>query len=218
MMDVKPIERSDSLKDLAYREIKKQLLGGGFRRESVYSANQFAEMLGISRTPAREALLQLVAEGHLAPVDNQGFRIREYSDKEIRDFFEARRLVETYVVERAAGNLSGEQLLRMDENHRRMSDLARRGKLDAFLETDREFHTDLVRDHNNLFLESVMERIRSHFAIFGLAAIAHEGRVQQILREHLAVICALREGNQARAAAAMREHLLITEKAVLGQS
>ena len=55
-MDVKPIQRPGSLKDLAYQEIKKQLLAGGFRRDAVYSANQFAEILAVSRTPAREAV------------------------------------------------------------------------------------------------------------------------------------------------------------------
>jgi DNA-binding GntR family transcriptional regulator len=217
MLSVKPIERPGSLKDLAYQEIKRQLLAGGLRRELVYSANQFAEILGISRTPAREALLQLVAEGHLVPVENQGFRIKEYSEKEIRDFFEARRLVETYVVERVAGSLTPEQLLEMDEGHRRMALLAKEGDHDAFLEIDKEFHTSLVRRHHNVLLESVMDRIRSHFAVFGLAAISHEGRAQEILREHRSVLHALHEGNKEKAAAAMREHLLITERYVLNK-
>ena len=217
MQDVRPIQRPGSLKDLAYQEIKKQLLAGGFQRDTVYSANQFAEILAISRTPAREALLLLVAEGHLVPVEGRGFRVKEYSEKEIRDFFEARRLVETYVAECIAGTLTAEELSAIDENLRRMTRFAGNGKLDAFLETDKEFHTSLVRRHNNLLLESVMDRIRSHFAIFGLAAISHEGRVQEILREHHAVIHALHDGNKKKAATAMRDHLLITEKYVLGK-
>jgi DNA-binding GntR family transcriptional regulator len=217
MIDVRPLERRGRLKDLAYQEIKKQLHAGTLRRDSVYSAAQFAEVLGISRTPAREALLQLVTEGHLVSVDNRGFRIKEYSEKEIRDFFEARRLLETHVIEHVAGKLDAGELSRIDDNQRRMGELAAKGKLEAFLEIDREFHTGLVRKHNNMFLESVMDRIRSHFAIFGLAAISHPGRVQEILREHHAVIHALHDGSPSKAAHAMRDHLLLTEKAVLGK-
>lgn len=217
MIGARPLERAGTLKDRAYLEIKKQLLSGGFRKEDVCSANQFAELLGISRTPAREALLQLAAEGHLVAVENRGFRIKDYSDKEIRDFFEARRLVETYVVERVAGTLAAGQLLELDENLQRMKALAKGGDLDAFLETDKEFHTSLVHRHNNLLLESVMDRIRSHFAVFGLAAISHPGRVQEILREHHAILHALHDGSKEKAAAAMREHLLITEQCVLGK-
>jgi len=218
MIDAQPIERRVSLKDLAYHEIKKQLLGGGLQRESVYSAQQFAQILHISRTPAREALLQLVAEGHLVTVENQGFRIREYSEKEIRDFFEARRLVETYVVERVAGTLRREELDRIDDGLGRMKALAKNADHDAFLEVDQEFHSSLVRRTGNLILESVVDRIRSHFAIFGLAALSHESRAQEILCEHGAVIAALRGGDPAGAAAAMREHLLLTEKHALGKA
>lgn len=217
MIHATPIERPESLKDRAYREIKRLLVGGGLQRDSVYSANHFAGLLGISRTPAREALLQLVAEGHLVSVDNQGFRIREYSEKEIRDFFEARRLLETHVVEQVAGTLDAAALHAIDEDLRRMTELAREGKHEAFIEIDREFHSSLVRRHDNLFLESVMERIRGHFAVFGLAAIAHEGRAQEILCEHRAIIDALHAGHKANAAHAMRDHLLVTERYVLGK-
>jgi len=217
MIPATPIARPGTLKDLAYREIKKQLLGGALQRDSVYSANQFAELLGVSRTPAREALLQLVAEGHLVSVDNQGFRIKSYTDKEIRDFFEARRLVETHVAEHVAGTLDPEALAGIDRNLARMTDLARKGDQRAFLDVDKEFHSFLVRRHNNLFFETMMERIRNHFTVFGLAAMSHAGRIQEILVEHRAVIAALHAGDKAQAAAAMRDHLLITEKHVLGK-
>lgn len=216
MIDAQPIPRPGSLKDLAYVEIKKQLLAGNLRRDSVYSANRFAELLGVSRTPAREALLQLVAEGHLVSVDNQGFRIKEYSEKEIRDFFEARRLVETHVAEHVAGTLDAAALEEFDRNLGRMTDLAHLGDQHAFLEVDKEFHSALVRRHDNAFLETIMDRIRSHFAVFGLAALSHAGRVDEILTEHRAVLRALHAGDKAQAAAAMRDHLLITEKYVLG--
>ncbi len=217
MMHARPIERPGSLKDRAYQEIKRQLLGGGLRRDSVYSAAQFAGLLGVSRTPAREALLQLVTEGHLVSVDNQGFRIKEYSEKEIRDFFEARRLLETHVAGHVAGTLDAVALRKIDADLKRMTELARRGKHEAFIEIDREFHSSLVRRHDNLFLESVMDRIRSHFAVFGLAAISHPGRAQEILREHRAIVDALHAGHKAKAAAAMRQHLLVTERVVLGK-
>ena len=105
----------------------------------------------------------------------------------------------------------------IDGNLRQMNELDAKGDHDAFLETDKEFHTSLVRRYDNLILDSIMDRIRSHFAVFGLAAISHAGRVPEILCEHRAVIDALHGGNKSRAAAAMRDHLLITEKYVLGK-
>src|SRR5262249_55457354 len=80
-----PIERSASLKDAAYTQIKNLLLGGQLAPDRLYSAQYFAEMLGVSRTPIREALLQLTGEGFLVCHDVRGFQIKEFTDKEIRD-------------------------------------------------------------------------------------------------------------------------------------
>src|SRR4051812_43635930 len=105
-----PLQRPGTLKDLAYREIKQQLVSGRLLRDRIYSAQHFAEQLGISRTPAREALLQLASEGFLVCLDVRGFKVREFSEKEIRDVFETRQVIEAYVVERAAGELSAEEV------------------------------------------------------------------------------------------------------------
>src|SRR5687767_2401156 len=106
MLDVPPIDRPQSLKDLAYKQIRSLLLRGQMDPDSVYSANQFAETLGVSRTPVREALLQLVAEGFLAVVEQRGFRLRRFTEKEIRELFETRRLIETYAAEKLTGTLT----------------------------------------------------------------------------------------------------------------
>src|SRR5262249_47924641 len=90
------IDRPRTLKDQAYREIKQQLLAGHLEHERLYSAQHFAERLGVSRTPVREALLQLASEGFLVCLDVRGFKIREFSDQEIRDLFETREVIETH--------------------------------------------------------------------------------------------------------------------------
>jgi DNA-binding GntR family transcriptional regulator len=82
-----PIARHGSLKDAAYRQIKELLLSGRLEHGRLYSAQYFAEMLGVSRTPVREALLQLTSEGSLVCLDVRGFKIREFTDKEVRDVF-----------------------------------------------------------------------------------------------------------------------------------
>jgi DNA-binding GntR family transcriptional regulator len=94
------------LNELAYKEIKNLLVTGQLEFNMMYSANQFAEILGVSRTLVREALLQLTKEGCLISVQAQGFKIKEYSEKEIKDFFETRKLIESYVIERLVGSLT----------------------------------------------------------------------------------------------------------------
>src|SRR5688572_28620115 len=98
MIGAHPLDRPRSLHALAYDQIKALLLSGRLSRDRLYSANDFAETLRISRTPVREALLQLAAENYLVFVEGRGVRVRQFTTKEIRDFFETRQLVEPYVL------------------------------------------------------------------------------------------------------------------------
>ena len=99
MLDVPRLSRPNGLKDLAYDQLRSLILRGQLAAETVYSAAQFAEMLGVSRTPVREALLQLVTEGFLTVIKQEGYTLRRFTEKEIRELFETRRLIETYVAE-----------------------------------------------------------------------------------------------------------------------
>jgi DNA-binding GntR family transcriptional regulator len=212
-----PLERPDSLKDLAFRRIKALLTEGRLEPDRIYSANQFADTLAVSRTPVREALLQLATEGFLVFVEGRGFRIRRYTAKEVQDFFETRRLIETYVAEKLTGKLGPEELAALDGQLRAMRGFAAERDAARFLEADQEFHLSLVRRHSNLHLASLMEGIRSHIAIFGLKAIAHEGRFREVVQEHGAIVSALREAQPRKVVRAVLLHLHTTERYVLGE-
>ncbi len=211
------IERPESLKELAYRRIRDRLVSGRLQAESVYSAIEFAQGLGVSRTPVREALLQLAAEGFLDVIDGRGFRVRDYSEKEIRDIFETRRLIEAYVVERAAEGLGAPELALLDRNQKTLAERGRGDDPVSFLETDREFHMSLVRRSGNELLVSLMDRIRNHIAIFGLRALSREGRTRQVVAEHGRILKALHRRDRAEAVRALRDHLLATERHVLAR-
>jgi DNA-binding GntR family transcriptional regulator len=214
MMNVSRIERPGSLKDLAYQEIKNHLLSGRLREDTIYSANQFADLLGVSRSPVREALLQLAAEGYLVFIEGRGFRVREFSEKEIKDIFEARQVIESYVVQRLVTGVSDEDLRPLEQLQKLMTERAESGDTIGFLEADKEFHMTLARCHGNQMMVSIMENIRNYFSIFGLKVIAHEGvqRVHEVLREHNEILKALRRKDKKSAVQAMREHLLTTER------
>src|SRR5262245_8637908 len=102
------LKRGISLKDMAYDEIKKRLVNCELEPGLLYSAQYFAAMLGVSRTPVREALLRLTNEGFLICRDVKGFKVKEFSLKEMRDVVETRQVIESFVVRRLAGRLTPE--------------------------------------------------------------------------------------------------------------
>ena len=154
-----PDRPPSSLKDAAYRSIKDQLVSGQLEHDKIYSAQHFAAMLGVSRTPIREALLQLAGEGFLVCLEARGFKIKPFSEREIRDVFETRRMIETFVARQLIEKLTPEDIRQLKENLRVMAEHAQRGSAHGFMEADKAFHLSLVRCAGNQLLVSIMETI-----------------------------------------------------------
>jgi DNA-binding GntR family transcriptional regulator len=212
MKQIAPIERPKTLMGLAYEEIKRLLTTGQLEFGKIYSANQFAEILGVSRTPVREALLQLTAEGYLVSTLGRGFRIRDFSEKEIKDFFETRQMIEVYVIEHLVDLLNEVDFRYLKECCIRMRENSGAGYTTAFLEADKDFHMSLVHRYNNLFLVSIMGDIRNLISIFGQRALSHAGRTSEVIGEHERILRSLRQKNGKEAVEAMLSHLGTTEK------
>jgi DNA-binding GntR family transcriptional regulator len=209
------VKRSDTLKEQVYRKLKSLLTGGQLHPDVFYSANQFAERLGVSRTPAREALLQLEAEGFLVAEDNRGFRLKEFSAKEARDFFEMRRLMESYAIAKLCDALTHDDLQLLEESLKRMRTAAEQRDAAGFIASDEDFHLAVISRADNLFLTSLIRNIRDFIAIFGRRMVEHDERMAEVVEEHQQVLKALKARDKARSVDALTRHLEKTEARLL---
>ncbi len=209
------LEQPGTLQNQAYERIKALLITGQLEFDKVYSANHFAENLGVSRTPIREALLQLTAEGFFVSLRGRGFKIKEFSKKEIQDFFEARKMIEAYVIEQLVDEVSVTDLKPLDDSIEQMINGHKKSGSYGFLEADKSFHMNLIRRYENSLLESIMGNIRDFISILGQKALASPGRVQEVIREHQDILEALHQKNKIAAVRAIKYHLDATEKSLL---
>ena len=209
------LEQPGTLQNLAYERIKTLLINGQLEFDEVYSANHFAEILGVSRTPIREALLQLTSEGFFVSLRGRGFKIKEFSEKEIQDFFEARKMIEAYVIEQLVDEVSAEDLKPLDDSLAQMINGHKKTETYSFLEADKSFHMNLIRRYQNSLLESIMGNIRDFISILGQKALASPGRVQEVIREHQHILEALHQKDRIKAVQAIQYHLDATEKSLL---
>ena len=209
------LEPPGTLQNLAYERIKTLLVNGQLEFDEVYSANQFAEMLGVSRTPIREALLQLTAEGFFISLRGRGFKIKEFSEKEIRDFFETRKMIESYVIEQLVEAVAEDDLKPLEDSLERMLNGHGREEIYPFLDADKAFHMNLIHRYKNTLLESIMENIRDFISILGRKALRSPGRFQEVIREHQRIVAALRQKDKNQAVQAINDHLDATERSLI---
>ena len=204
--------RRVNAQDSAYRWLKTHIAGLPRTEGTFLTEGEVAAAAGTSRTPVREALLRLEAEGLVKIVPKKGAFVPPVSDRDVSDVMEARSVVEEWSVERIATShrslnpeldaLVTELAVLVTEQEAAVDDTG------AFIDLDRAFHRTIVQAAGNLVVESFYESLRDRQVRMGLRAVASaEDRARRVLTEHRAIVRALRNRNAERATRAVRVHL-----------
>lgn len=193
-----------SLREQVGEALRSLLISGRMRPGQVYSAPRLAAEFGISATPVREAMLDLVSEGLVEVVRNKGFRVTALDDKELDALAELRGLIEIPVMGMVAEQCEGEiasEVERLRPLARKITKAAATSDLLTYTEVDNEFHTRFLALHGNHHVVSVVRDMRRRSRLFGLEALADAGVLAKMSEEHEEMVdAALR-----RDGAAMRE-------------
>lgn len=196
-----------SLRGQVAEALRSALAGGKLSPGVVYSAPVLAEEFGISPTPVREAMIDLVRDGLFEAVRNRGFRVVPLSDRDLAELTEIRELVEVPAVVRLAGRVpdGAQRSLRVlvKEAEAAASD----GDLIRFLDADRRFHTELLQLTGNRTLVRTVLDLRTRSRMYGLVKPAASDELVASAREHARLLNALAAGDADEARKIMMRHL-----------
>jgi len=213
MMDYRfPRVRTKSLKDQAYEILRSSVITGQLEPGRLHNEKDLARGLGISRTPVREALLDLSKEGMIVFVPRKGIMIREITHKDVSDVMELRKVIENYIIESCCSKLTPADLKRLGKIIDKQKTLASNCDREGYVDADREFHLFLASRTGNRQLLHVMENLRDLLHSMAIKAIGYQDRMDQVLREHKRIWAALEERDQKEAKEAMFLHLDTTER------
>ncbi|GIJ20938.1 GntR family transcriptional regulator [Micromonospora lutea] len=180
-----------SAAERAYRHLKRAILEQLHPGGSLVSEGEIADATGVSRTPVREALLRLEAEGLVRLFPKRGALILPVSAREIADVIEARRLVETHA---AAQVWPRRAEIRADlaDLLAQMRTAHAAGDLTALMAADRAFHATVVDAAGNRILAELYQRLRDRQLRMGEASFRLSPRwAETALTEHAAQLAAL---------------------------
>ena len=196
-----------SLRERVAVSLRAALVSGRMVPGVTYSVPALAEQFGVSATPVREAMLDLVNEGIVAAVPNKGYRVVELSDAELDQVSQLRRLLEVPTVGDLAGSLSPAGVKRLRSLAREVRAAALKADVVAYVEADRELHLALLGEAGNPRLVDLVGRLRDQSRLYGLEQLAAEGVLVESADEHLALIDALEAGDRRAAEKVMSHHL-----------
>ncbi|MGA5894720.1 GntR family transcriptional regulator [Streptomyces venetus] len=202
-------------REKAYAYLKDTVLTDPAMQGAFLSEQELADRVGVSRTPVREALLQLAAEDLVELVPKRGARVSPLTGREIRELMELRGVVERYAAQQlvAGGTAPVAGLRSLLERQRELTgaDQAR-----EFIAVDHCFHSALVSAVGNALLDRHYDGLRSRQVRAGVVALFNQqGRQEAVLEEHEAIVDALEAGDAQAACAAIDHHLESTLKVLL---
>ena len=206
---------SPSLKDQAFQSIREAILNGRLKPGILYKEQGIANELGISKTPVREALLELVGRGFVTSFPRKGFEINSLSAKNIRDLFELRLVLETAVIRHITADISKESLKELEAILARDRQAVRNDDRTQVLRVNRELHSYLAALTGNEYLIRSLQNIQDLIEWLIAGTLSYRGRAGKAYSEHLSIFNMLKKGDVQGAVAAMAEHLSITQREIL---
>lgn len=202
-----PLDGRRRYRDQVADALRAALIAGELKPGEVYSAPALAARFGVSPTPVREAMLDLVREGLVDTMPNKGFRVTEVSERQLDEFTQIRELIEIPVLVSLATKADRQELEALRPQAREIVARAAEGDLIGYVEADRRFHLALLAMAGNEHLVTVVEDLRKRSRLFGLQALAGAGKLESSGEEHLELLDALIAGDAAAVRECMTRHL-----------
>lgn len=205
--EISSLEGRPSLREEAAHALRAALVSGHMRPGVVYSVPVLANQLGVSATPVREAMLDLVKEGLVEPVRSRGFRVTELTDQELDDITQLRALIEVPTVADIATFADPKALEALRPYAESIVTSARAGDLIGYVHADRIFHLRLLAFAGNGQLVEIVRDLRDRTRLYGLERMVAQGRLVESAEEHLELLQALLARNSDCAESVMARHI-----------
>lgn len=188
----------------AYRRLLEDIGNGHLAPGARLRETELAERFGISRTPIREAIRQLEADGLVVHMPRQGATIRVLDYSEVMELYEMRAVLEGTAARLAARAASD---LELDELETLNSELSQAGDVRTAYELNRQFHMTLLDAAKNRYLIKSVNALQKTLLIIGTSTLAEAERAQQAVKEHADLLVALKARDGVRAEELMRAHI-----------
>ncbi|MDI3512735.1 GntR family transcriptional regulator [Hydrogenophaga bisanensis] len=193
-----------------YEEVAELLRQRIFRRElepgSWIDELKIAEELGISRTPLREALKVLAAEGLVTMKVRRGAYVTEVSDKDLADVYHLLSLLESDAAGVVAERATAIQLEELKALHDDLETAV--NDRDRFFAINEQFHMRLLEMADNRWRQQMVADLRKVMKLNRHNSLLKTGRIDESLKEHRAIMAALLAHQRDQATRRMQEHFL----------
>lgn len=204
--------------DRVFASLRESILSGEFPAGSLHSIYRLADLLDVSRTPVREAVLRLADIGLVTIERNRGVRIRGVSVADIRSVFELRLMIEVPAAAYAAAHANDDDVRLLEAELQGMRAAAEHGDEPAFTAHDRALHHAVGAVLGNDRAQHEIAALRDSIQTRGASTLHRSRGMPEILGEHVPIVEAIVARDPEAAAGHMEEHLVSTATLLMAQA
>lgn len=195
---------NDSLCEQAYRYLFQKIMNFEYKPNDPIIENTLVQELGISRTPLREALRRLEADGLVYKVRNRGTYIRGFSLDDIVESCEIRKLFEVHALKTCLERVTNEELAGLRKG---LEELAGDSPDDAYYDVDVRLHATIMKYCLNSKMVSILNSLNTQLETFRRVSAQTPNRLNKSKAEHLQILQAMEERDLKKATKLLAEHL-----------
>jgi DNA-binding GntR family transcriptional regulator len=210
-----PLPDSLQLGGRVYKVLANSIVSGKVASGSQLRPDVIARQLDVSTTPVREAMHRLESDGLLVKVPYQGWYVREFTEKEIRELYEFRAALERFSI-RLACNLITPQDVRWMRKHQLAGKAALKSKnMEQYRVYNRDFHQTILRIAGNSYLMSAMAQVALQSEMLSAKTISISGRPLKAVEEHAKLIDLMEHRRTGEAEKSIELHIMTALEAIL---
>jgi DNA-binding GntR family transcriptional regulator len=213
---MRPI-RKESLGSRVFEQIKGMILRGEIPPGKRIIENELADSMGISRTPVREALHKLQAEGFLNPLPKGGYIVRGLTVSEVEETFDIRSILESFAAHLAAIRYSEEELIPLEEKIEEFQRSLDKGNLRELTRINTDFHELLYALSRSPRLIKMINDLRAEIFLLRKVMLNSMDMARLSNKDHREMVKAIRKREAKKVESLVREHILRGKKFVLSE-
>jgi DNA-binding GntR family transcriptional regulator len=199
-----------------YERLKTAILSGRLGPKERLTEEHLAEMLGVSRTPVREALYKLEAEELIRPLETRGFIVSGDSKEEVEELFEIRAVLEGYALRIISEKITEESLRQLNGFIEKAAAALKESRMNEVFRRNTQFHDtlhELVSDKVRLY--RMMVDMRKQVLRYRRETLQSTEGARRTLDGHRKILLALRLKDPDLCERAMREHIKLAKEDAL---
>ena len=198
---------ADSLSLQARKKTEEFILQGILKAGDKITERDLAERLGMSRAPVREAIRELIGVGLLEQVSARQIIVRQLLLSEVKEIFSIRAMLEGKAAATAASRFRTQDLMKLEQLHEKMKQVASSEDLADYFDLNIEFHKVIHTVAASPRLMNLIDQVMRESLVFRSRSLADQENIQKSIEEHEQLVRAFKAHDDELASILMARHI-----------